>query len=514
MMIIVCIPFIVVSLLLSLKVKDFVAVLIGIITAVIIYHFTGNASCTQSISLLGWLNHSVLSNLLIVISIYVLGFFMYLIMESSLIELIKEKLNNGSCRVVLIPVISGVFSEDDYLSSSITSMFATKLFGNSNISKRNIGLISAMLPIVFCILNPISSWNPVLIGAFKSSNIRTDMYYKGLVYNFIIIFFVITVIKLLLDINADTKPKNTFRKRKCNSNRGIIDIITILSVFILSFIIADKVLCMDYPIIPSGIIANVFAALWFLKRDFITIDKLKIVIKNTISEMTPLVILLLSIWSFVYVINDGLGIGTYIMQLIYKLNIGRFIPVIIFISSATFSYITGSSYGSFGLFIALAAKVSINLPETGIIITISAAISGSLFALFSVGSDVLGLCAAGTGCERSEIRKVGNTYAIKMFVWGIVGYIGLAIVPNIYHPIILIIISGLYYISINNNDLFSIRPNRNSLNSSDVFNNSLGVTYSGLAEYNSFQKVYIYFKNYWKTYHNSRLTHRTKIPIS
>ena len=498
MMILSFIPFIIVLVLMCAKVRDYISVWIGIVFAVIIYFISRITIEMQTISLYSWFKETILSNITIIASVYLLGYFMYLIGESSVIDEVQNKMEGRVGHVGLIPAISAVFSVDDYLSASVTSMLSAKLLGNTDNSRKSIGLIASMLSVVFCLLNPVSSWNPVIFGAYNSSNIPREYYYGGLKYNLIIIFFVLSSIRLMHGIQTDNHIIKSKRKLKHSLHRGVSDVIVILSVLFVSFVITDRIKLISCPLLIASVVADVFASIWLIKRGFIDSKSINKVRDKTVSEISPLAILLLSIWSFVYIIDDGLGIGNNIIHIIESINASTYtIPALIFVCACVFSYVTGSSYGSFGLFIALASKLSLSMPEEYQIITISAAVAGSLFALFSVGSDVLGISATGIGCTRSEIRNKGKVLAVKMFIFGVIGYIGLGFVPQNGHSLFLIVICAIFYLIIR--DSKNESDNKNEL-CNGVFirdNRNCGLSYGDI--YNYIRAALVqYYKNYWK----------------
>lgn len=443
------IPFIVIIILIFLKTKDYVSICTGTAVALIIHLFMAKNGNLHTISVSQWFSKVILANIPIIISILLLGYFMYLINESSIIN---EIMNNSNLKISctnLITVVSALFSVDDYLSVSVTSMLSSKIYGNNNVQKRKIGLAAGMLSVFFCLINPVSSWSPVILGEYNNSGIPHNYYYIGLKYNLIIVFLLISSTMLTFGIKQYSDYTNMSGKQKCFFSKGIIDVCIIFSVLITLFLITQKVLGLPHPLILSSFISNILTTIWLLKRNFLlSYNKVSKVIIKTIKGMTPLIILLLSIWSFVYVMDEGLNIGNNIIELISKFGEDYyFLPSLIFIIASAFSYVTSSSYGSFGLFIALASKVSLGMSDEIRIITISAAVAGSLFALFSIGSDITGISAVCTGCLQEDIRKIGRVYAKKMFICGFIGYIGLGFLSPKLHLLYSIVIILLYIIS-------------------------------------------------------------------
>jgi len=75
----------------------------------------------------------------------------------------------------------------------------------------------------------------------------------------------------------------------------------------------------------------------------------------------------------------------------------QLLPVLVYVLTATFAFLTGSAYGSFGLFIPIAVQLSSHMLNPHMtLLTVAAAISGSLFAAASFASETVQMTAQST----------------------------------------------------------------------------------------------------------------------
>lgn len=93
-----------------------------------------------------------------------------------------------------------------------------------------------------------------------------------------------------------------------------------------------------------------------------------------------------------------------------------FLPLIVYLISGMFAFLTGSSYGTFGLFIPIAVQLTQNVNSKIQIITIASALSGSLLASFSMTSDTLKLTIENTNGNIDYIRFAQLPYGIILYL--------------------------------------------------------------------------------------------------
>ncbi len=87
-------------------------------------------------------------------------------------------------------------------------------------------------------------------------------------------------------------------------------------------------------------------------------------------------------------------------------------------------FFSGSSYGTFGLFIPLAVQLTQNATSKIIqIMTISAAISGSLIAAYSLNSDTLRLTSENVNSDIAYLRFAQLPYGLLLYVMGIISFL-------------------------------------------------------------------------------------------
>ena len=430
------IPFIVSFVLLMRGKKTYVAMLTAAFTGIVINYLLAASHTLPLFTLQNWFDDVVKGNISTIVSIYLLVLLMNIITHSKIIVCANQWLEkhafSNSIFITIVPVLSVLLSQDDYLSCLSTGTIASKFATRYSIPKYYIATIINLTAVTACCISPISSWSPVITGALKKSGIPEHYSVLSASYNIVALLFLISVIKLCYNAAKSNKKLRTAyiaNTEQINtiSNKGIKLLVAIILILPCTYLFLCKVMNISSPLIGASILSIFLTIILLYQNKMIDKPQICVACKETLREMTSLSFSLISIWTFVMVCDTSLGFNVFITQCYKVLHTPKiFIPAILFLIAAIFSFLTGSSYGSFNLFIPLAAQLSADYSNTFKLLSVAAAISGSLFAIFSYSSDTTALCAQSTTSKIQEIRKVQFPLAKRILIIGIIGYILLA----------------------------------------------------------------------------------------
>ncbi len=374
-------------------------------------------------------------NVTTLISIYVLSLLMYIITEStaicSLSYTVRRILKKPKQIICSVPVLGTLLSQDDYMACMAAGTIITPSATAVGFSRELVAFLINLTAISVCCISPLSSWNPVIKNALISSHLAAEFSYLTIPANLTVIMFGITIGWLCLNVSVSANSRSGYIKRPIShedtadgNRRGCFCLLAVFSTLITFFVMFTRVDIEFSPLTLSGIITCGITAFLFIQNGLIDKQKLKDCFYLTASETTPLVFTLLSIWSFITILNQYLDFDQTVFQIFEIIHVtDAGIPAVVFGMAAAFSFFTGSAYGSFSLFISMAANVSAQLPGNMKILTVSAAIAGSLFAVFSFSSDTTLLCSDKTGCNLSSLRALQFSYGIPIFFVELLGYV-------------------------------------------------------------------------------------------
>lgn len=137
---------------------------------------------------------------------------------------------------------------------------------------------------------------------------------------------------------------------------------------------------------------------------FAIIDKFKtadyaLVIRSGFKAMAPAVYILLFAWMMIAIINT-IGTGVYLASLLNDTLPLALLPSLLFLLAAAMGFSTGSSWGTFGVMLPIAANVAFSLDPSLQMPMMAAVLSGAIFGDHcSPLSDTSILSSTGAGCH-------------------------------------------------------------------------------------------------------------------
>ncbi|MBU9722145.1 MULTISPECIES: Na+/H+ antiporter NhaC family protein [Bacillaceae] len=142
-----------------------------------------------------------------------------------------------------------------------------------------------------------------------------------------------------------------------------------------------------------------------------------------IKSMLPAVYILVFAWTIIEII-DGLGTGEYLASIIDgNIPLGL-LPVLLFIIAGFMAFSTGTSWGTFGIMLPIAAEIAAQTDVTLLLPVLAAVLAGAIFGDHcSPISDTTILSSAGAGSHHIDHVITQLPYALIVAAISIAGFL-------------------------------------------------------------------------------------------
>ncbi len=352
----------------------------------------------------------------------------------------------------LIAFILGiVIFIDDYFNALTVGEIARPLCDEYGVSRAKLSYIIDSTSAPVCVISPISSWGAYIIALISSIFVTFEINESGLMgFISIIPFNFYAIISLLLVVASILLPINLGQMRKFEkeavasiddsyvpTHAKAMDLL--LPILILIVVTIGMLLFTGYQAIQTF---DIFAMLENTNTNFslfigagasllftlVNYKKSKqsytLPLVEGIKSMTSAVTILLFAWTLIDLIA-GIGTGNYLSHLLDSLNFhSGFLPVAIFVISGIMAFSTGTSWGTFGLMLPIAAQIAMNLAPELLIVALAAVLAGAVFGDHcSPISDTTILSATGAKCDLIDHVTSQIPYAIFSAILTMVGFI-------------------------------------------------------------------------------------------
>lgn len=425
---------------------------LGICAGIIVYFIRNGLNCQNATTVCGVILSTTYNNITVIISIFLLLVLVFFIKNSSMfVELnsLTEKCINSPQKVIVFLITLGIlFSLDDYLLCIATAVLLTNIAERQGFSKEKTTFLINITAVCCCCLSPFSSWMPVIKHTLFISGIEEQFIYKVLPYNFSAIIGIVFVIMIGIlkptlfnskPYTNKSKPTNPRSLAKSNKHQ-MLAFCSLFIVLIGSLILTTFVYKSSNAVIISTSISLIVTVPLFMKTKAINKQGIISCTKDAIMSTWDLSKLLFSIWLLTNVCKVLLNMDAYIATFVNSVSLpSAYMPAIIYAFSGIFAFLTGSSYGTFGLFIPLAVQLTQGANNCAQTLAIAAAISGSLIAAYSLTSDTLKLTAENTNGDIEYLRLNQLPYGLLLYITGIICFLlsGISIPYGNYYPFLI-----------------------------------------------------------------------------
>ena len=335
----------------------------------------------------------------------------------------------SSARALMYTWLLGlVIFIDDYLNALAVGSSMRKVTDKFRVSREMLAYVVDSTAAPICMLVPISTWAVFFAGVLEISDVAApgqgmSLFISAIpymLYPWIAVFMVPLVAigwipalgamratqRRALDNDAVVLPQQFVVQAIENTGRVriyhfLVPIVTLLG--------ASAYYDLDVQI---GVITSIFVTimLFGLQRLMAWTEMFDAVLEG-IKIMVP--VLTIVVVAFVFKeVNDQLGLALYVMENIQPYMTATSLPLVIFVTMALISFVTGSSWGVFAIAIPivmpLAASVGVSTPlAIGALMSASALGSHACFY-----SDSTVLAAQGCGCGVMDHALTQIPYAL------------------------------------------------------------------------------------------------------
>ncbi|WP_371833620.1 Na+/H+ antiporter NhaC family protein [Shewanella sp. H8] len=414
-------------------------------------------------------------------NVYILGFLVVLGMITALITVsgsarafadwAKQHIRSKRDAKLMTMFLGCVVFIDDYFNSLVVGSISRPITDRYHISRAKLAYILDSTAAPICVISPVSSWGAyiiALIGGILTAHGFTDSGYLSVFMQMIPMnFYAVFSLLLLLFVAAFGLDVGPMRQHELNALRGnlfdeskgqppgaVSDLpeadtgkvmglflpIAILVFATIYFMVssgADALAAKDLPFNVLGAFENtdVSSSLFFgsiigLIATVILGIQQKVELPMLLSgmlvgarSMLPAIYILLFAWTIASVIGE-LETGKYMASLATDNIPFAMLPAVLFLLAGITAFSTGTSWGTFGIMLPIAADMAMGSDSTMMLPMLAAVLSGAVFGDHcSPISDTTILSSTGATCHHIDHVVTQLPYALIAALISFVGYI-------------------------------------------------------------------------------------------
>lgn len=347
---------------------------------------------------------------------------------------------------------------DDYFHSLAVGAIARPVTDKFKVSRAKLAYILDSTAAPMCVLMPVSSWGASIIatigGLLATYSITEYTAMSAFIsmsaMNFYAIFSLILVFVVAyssFDIGSMARFERmalvaeSTESEQTTENKGrvyalILPIFVLIATTVASMIYTGAEALETFSLLgafentnvnlslviggSAGVLAVILCTLGLIKAE----DYPKAIWVGCKSMFGAIAILTLA-WLISSVVKD-MHTGDYLSTLVAGNIDPAFLPAILFILATTMAFATGTSWGTFGIMLPIAAGMAVNVDPTLLIPCMSAVMAGAVCGDHcSPISDTTILSATGAQCNHMDHVTSQLPYAILVATASAIGYLAL-----------------------------------------------------------------------------------------
>lgn len=385
---------------------------------------------------------------------------------------------------------------DDYFNSLAVGQIARPLTDRHKVSRAKLAYYIDSTSAPITVISPISSWGAYIIGIlgglFAANEITEYQPIEAFIWMIPMNFYAIAAVLLVFIVayfQFNIGPMRTHEKRametgellnpeqntvagdlgdvfKPNPNGKVYHLfipILVLFVATVAAMITTGIQATDgnatildafantdvnKSLAIGGVLAVLTAFIFHLVQGKPKANSTKIFVEGT-KTMLPAIYILILAWMIGSVIST-LETGTYLANLVNDSSIGvSYLPVIFFVIAAIMALSTGSSWGTFGIMLPIAAEVMSNTNVELLLPALAAVLAGAVFGDHcSPISDTTILSSTGAGANHIDHVLTQLPYAVLAAVVAILGFLLLGLTGQIMLSLVvtLVFLFGIVFV--------------------------------------------------------------------
>ncbi len=176
-------------------------------------------------------------------------------------------------------------------------------------------------------------------------------------------------------------------------------------------------------------IALIIVAAYYMIDKVLTFKDITDSFTQGFKAMVPAIFILTFAWTISSIMGakgGNLDAQAFVQANMEKIPaaVSMLFPAIFFVLAAAIAFSTGTSWGTFGVLVPIAATILVDAPVTLLIVTVSATLGGAVYGdHVSPISDTTILASAGGNCNHVDHVKTQLPYASLIMAISIIGYI-------------------------------------------------------------------------------------------
>jgi Na+/H+ antiporter NhaC len=161
-----------------------------------------------------------------------------------------------------------------------------------------------------------------------------------------------------------------------------------------------------------------------------------------IRTMLPAILILILAWSIGNICGEEyLNMGLFVKNMLKAAIPFQIFPFVVFVVACLLSFATGTSWGTFGIFIPVVVNLCANMPEGILVVAIAATLAGSVFGdHVSPISSTTVLASTSAGCDHLDHVRTQMPYALIVAAGSAVGYLVAGFLQNVF---VVLLVAGV-----------------------------------------------------------------------
>ena len=355
---------------------------------------------------------------------------------------------------------------DDYFNCLTVGSVMRPLTDKHGISRQKLAYLIDATAAPVCIIAPISSWAAAVTGSVDGVN-GLDLFIKAIPFNFYAILTIVMMLVLSLgkfDYGPmklaemagklshadDPMPQSSMTgaedqpKPPVSPKGRVIHLILPIVILIVSCVIgmiytgkffegetfsaafanSDASVGLMY----GSVVALVITVIFYLCTRVLTFKECMNALPEGFKSMVPAILILTFAWtlkSMTGSLGSDVFVETFVQSFADKEAIMNLLPAIVFVIATVIAFATGTSWGTFGILIPIAAKVFSNdINDPMMVMAVAACMAGAVCGDHcSPISDTTIMASAGAQCEHIQHVNTQLPYALTVAAVSFINYI-------------------------------------------------------------------------------------------
>lgn len=409
-------------------------------------------------------------NMNIIIFLIILGMIVALVQKSGASKAYGDwagkKIKSRRGALGITSLLGIVIFVDDYFNCLTVGTVMSPITDKFKVSRARLAYIIDATAAPVCIIAPISSWAAAVSSSLPEGSTIDgfSLFLQTIPFN---LYAILTLIMVFLIIAFD-ESFSKMRKieqahpdpsklsddgarvvMRKDAHGKVVDLI--LPVIVLIF------LCISFMLYTGGILEGkgfieafgdcdasvslvlggfftlLFTALMYLPRKILTFAEFNTCLSEGFKSMVPAILILTFAWALSGISGEGyLEAGAYVSNLIetHQFALGL-VPFIFYLVALGLAFSTGTSWGTFGILIPIAATIFMGVDSTLLVISVAAILAGAVNGdHISPISDTTILSSAGAGCDHIMHVSTQIPYTLVVTIPALIGFLIMGLTEN------------------------------------------------------------------------------------